>query len=248
VVRSAPAVLLAALVGLLGACGSHHAAGRELAGPPESGAGASRSAGAAGHPAPRFNVVVLRVPSALRGRPGGRVLARLAPRTEFGSRRVLAVVGRRRGWLRVLAPQLPNGATGWLPERGARMYAIGWRVDVWLGRRLVKVSDGPRVVQRFRVAVGGSANPTPTGRFAVTDKIRMRDPAGPYGCCALALTGHQPHVPQGWSGGDRLAIHGTDDPASIGHAVSLGCLRARAEDARRLITTVPAGAPVFIHA
>ena len=48
------------------------------------------------------------------------------------------------------------------------------------------------------------------GRFAVTDKLRTEDRAdSPYGCCALALTGHQTKLVPGWPGGDRLAIHGT---------------------------------------
>ena len=60
-----------------------------------------------------------------------------------------------------------------------------------------------------RIAMGGASTPTPTGRFAVTDKILFRNARGPYGCCALALTGHQPRLPSGWKGGDRIAIHST---------------------------------------
>jgi lipoprotein-anchoring transpeptidase ErfK/SrfK len=158
------------------------------------------------------------------------------------------VVGRRGGWLRVLDAELPGGRSGWVSGAGVLMYVVDWRVDVSLGRRQVTVRRDGRVVQRFTVAVGRPSNPTPPGRYAVTDKIRMRDPHGAYGCCALALTGHQPLVPQGWGGGDRLAIHGTDRPDTVGLAASLGCLRAREPDVRRLILSVPLGAPVFIHA
>ena len=72
---------------------------------------------------------------------------------------------------------------------------------------------------------------------------------GPYyGCCILALSGHQPHTPAGWQGGDRLAIHGTDAPAAIGTPASAGCLRASDRDLRVLMRRVPLGAPVFIRA
>ena len=68
-----------------------------------------------------------------------------------------------------------------------------------------------------------------------------------YGCCILALSGRQPNLPQGWSGGDRLAIHGSPTP-TWGHAVSNGCLHAAEPDLRYLMKTVPLGTAVRIHA
>ena len=62
----------------------------------------------------------------------------------------------------------------------------------------------------------------------------------------LALNGHQPKLPAGWSGGDRLAIHGTNSPGTIGTPASAGCLRAADADLRILIRRVPLGTPVFI--
>jgi hypothetical protein len=47
--------------------------------------------------------------------------------------------------------------------------------------------------------------------------------------------------------GDGYALHGTDDPASIGHAVSHGCVRLRNEDIDFLYSIVPVGTPVFIY-
>jgi lipoprotein-anchoring transpeptidase ErfK/SrfK len=56
------------------------------------------------------------------------------------------------------------------------------------------------------------------------------------------------HTPAGWQGGDRLAIHGTNDPSSIGVPSSAGCLHADADDLRYLMRRVPLGTPVFIRA
>jgi hypothetical protein len=47
--------------------------------------------------------------------------------------------------------------------------------------------------------------------------------------------------------GDGYALHGTDDPASIGKAVSHGCVRLRNEDIDYLFGIVPVGTPVFIY-
>jgi hypothetical protein len=75
------------------------------------------------------------------------------------------------------------------------------------------------------------------------------DIAPPWcGCCVLALTGHQTNLPATWSGGDRLAVHATQDLASIGRAASLGCLRAGPSQVRWLIETIPLGAPLFVRA
>ena len=76
------------------------------------------------------------------------------------------------------------------------------------------------------VAIGRPGSETPTGRFAVTDKLNGASFGSYYGCCVLALNGHQPKLPAGWSGGDRLAIHGTNSPGTIGNA-GLGRVPAR---------------------
>ena len=47
--------------------------------------------------------------------------------------------------------------------------------------------------------------------------------------------------------GDGYALHGTDEPLSIGKAVSHGCVRLRNEDIAYLYSVVPVGTPVFIY-
>ena len=47
--------------------------------------------------------------------------------------------------------------------------------------------------------------------------------------------------------GDGYALHGTDAPGSIGHAVSHGCVRLRNEDIDYLYSVVAPGTPVFIY-
>jgi hypothetical protein len=47
--------------------------------------------------------------------------------------------------------------------------------------------------------------------------------------------------------GDGYGIHGTDDPASIGHSVSHGCVRLRNEDIAQLYSMVDVGTPVYIY-
>jgi lipoprotein-anchoring transpeptidase ErfK/SrfK len=184
----------------------------------------------------------------LRERPGGRGVHVLGKRTGYGSPRMLAVVARRGDWLGVLSHHVPNSRAGWIPANGALLLHRPYTLDVDRSSRTLVVRRDGRVRRRMTVAVGRPGNMTPTGRFAVTDLLLIDPSGGPYGCCALALTGRQPDVPQGWSGGDRLAIHGTSDRASIGGAVSGGCMRASERDMRWLIARVPLGAVVRVRA
>jgi hypothetical protein len=47
--------------------------------------------------------------------------------------------------------------------------------------------------------------------------------------------------------GDGYGIHGTDQPESIGHSVSHGCVRLRNEDIARLYPMGEVGTPVYIY-
>jgi len=185
-------------------------------------------------------------PVLLRSRPNGPRVARLGTRTEFGSPRILSVVRRRGGWLGVSAPQIANGRVGWVRARRVRLGRVDHTVVVRLSRRELVLRSGTRT-RRISIGIGASTSPTPLGRFAVTDLLRIRR-GTPYGCCALALSGRQPRLPANWAGGDRLAIHGTIDEGTVGAAKSYGCLHARAADLRRLLRSVPLGTPVFVRA
>jgi hypothetical protein len=193
-----------------------------------------------GHP-----VIVLRAPVVVRRGPGGRALTRVASRTEWGSPRVLPVLGRRGPWVEVIATELRNGHRGWVPIDAGQLLSNPWSMRVDLAAHRVTVMRRTRVMRRFTVGVGSPATPTPLGAFSVTDKLSMGGLS--YGCCALALSGHQPHISQGWKGGDRIAIHGTLMKDSIGRSESLGCLRAAERDTRWLVGHVWLGTVVEIR-
>jgi hypothetical protein len=180
--------------------------------------------------------------------PGGRPRLRVGAKTEWGSPRILGVVERRGSWLAVLVPELKNGQRAWVrDDRVAAVSTVSWALKADLSkRRLVAEHDG-KVVRRMRIGVGRPDHPTPVGRYAVTDKLKVSDTGSPYGCCVLALTGHQTRLPAGWPGGDRLAVHATHDLGGLGHSVSLGCMRTDPRDTRWLLGRIPLGTPVFVH-
>jgi lipoprotein-anchoring transpeptidase ErfK/SrfK len=236
--------VLAAL--LLAGCGGGATQAAPLPEPPAF----TPAAEAATRPAPKGRYLIARLlaPTALRLAPGGRPIARLGIRTEFGSRRVLAVTARRAGWLAVIAPEQHNGRRGWIPERRVQLAATDLSVHIDRSARRLTLRRAGRALRRFPVAVGRPGTPTPTGRFAITDKLHPDRADSPYGCCALALSGHQTRLVPGWPGGDRLAIHATAQVETVGTRASLGCLRAYERDVRALMRVVPVGAPVFVTA
>jgi lipoprotein-anchoring transpeptidase ErfK/SrfK len=176
------------------------------------------------------------------------VVARIGRLTEFGSPRVLAVTGRHGGWLRVIASERRNGQRGWVRARVVHLDPTDISIHVDRSARRLTLKRGARVLRRMPIAVGRPGNETPLGRFAVTDLLHTGRADSPYGCCAIALSGHQTKLEPGWPGGDRLAIHGTPNPETVGAPVSLGCMRAYERDIRALMRRVVLGAPVFVRA
>jgi lipoprotein-anchoring transpeptidase ErfK/SrfK len=181
---------------------------------------------------------------ALHAAPGStRVLAVASRTTEFGSRTTFAVTGIRGRWAEVISPLLPNDVHGFVRRSEVKLSRVRVALDVDLSARRLRVWRGGAILRRVDVAIGAASSRTPIGRFAVTDRLTGFNTSA-YGCCILALSGHQTHLPPGWTGGDRLAIHGG---GGIGSAVSTGCLHAGETDLRWLLHRVPLGTQVVIH-
>jgi lipoprotein-anchoring transpeptidase ErfK/SrfK len=179
----------------------------------------------------------------LRSSPTGPVVARLSARTRFGSPRTFAVTAVHDG-LQVITTELPNGRPGWIEgSQALRLARTTVSLDADLSAQVLHITRAGRVIRTLRIGIGAPGTRTPTGRFAVTDKLQGAQYSAAYGCCILALSGHQTNLPSGWTGGDRLAVHGGPTTG----AVTTGCLHAREEDLRYLMRVVPLGAQIVIH-
>lgn len=183
---------------------------------------------------------------------GGRVIARFGPEnvnrypTVFGI--VGAVVGRdcTPRWYRVQLPRKPNGVTGYVQARALRVETVPTRIVIEVARRrLTLYRDGKRTLTA-RVAVGSPATPTPTGRFYVNQRLVPTDTSGPFGPGAIGISAFS-NVLTGWAQGGPVAIHGTNEPWSIGRAVSNGCIRLPNATLERLFRVAYAGTPVIIR-
>ncbi len=135
---------------------------------------------------------------------------------------------------------------GWIRLRGLTRDETRVRVEVDLSQHTVTVRKFGKVLFRAPGATGAPSTPTPIGEYFVTDRVPFS--GGSYGTFAFGISGIQPLLPAGWTGGNQLAIHGTNNPSSIGRSASAGCVRVSETTLDRLFPLLQYGTPVIVHA
>ncbi len=132
----------------------------------------------------------------------------------------------------VLGPDTWN-SIGISPD-ALELFDNQYQITVDLGQRELTLREGQQILRGYPVAVGKPATPTPTGNWRIIQKTE--NPGGPFGARWMRLS-----IP--WGG---YGIHGTNNPESIGSAVSNGCIRMFNEDVIELYDIVPLGTEVII--
>ncbi len=150
-------------------------------------------------------------------------------------------------WGRVQLPYVWPRTSGWIRLAGLPRARTAYHVDVDLSEHRVRVYRGDDLRFAAPGATGASSSPTPPGRYVVTDRVPF-SPGSSLGSFAFGISGIQPHLPAGWSGGNQLAIHGTNSPSTIGTSASAGCVRVSETTLARLKPFLMLGTPVVIHA
>jgi lipoprotein-anchoring transpeptidase ErfK/SrfK len=241
--KTALTVLTIALSAALSACGggsgpTRHAERVTTTQPTESAS-----------PIPREGSVVARSAADLTifDAPADGAPSRVLPaRTSFGSPRALLVEQDAGEWVKVALPVRPNGTTGWVKRADVELRDVDVEVHVDLAARRLTVLNAGTEVLSTAVAVGSPDVPTPTGRFFIVDKVETGKATSPYGPFALGLSAHSDVLTEFGGGDGQVAIHGTNDPTSIGRAVSHGCIRVPNEVVTQLADLLPLGTPVTV--
>jgi hypothetical protein len=195
-------------------------------------------------------------PTVARARPGGgAVVMQLGTRARWNSGPVgLLVLGtdqdrHDRLWLKVRLPIRPNRSSGWILSDYVKLSSTGYRIQVSVPQRIVRLLDRGRVIRSYRAVVGRSYWPTPRGLFAVSERVPQPDPNGFLGPWALHLTAFSPTVLTFGGGPGQVALHGRDgaslaDP--LGSARSHGCIRMPNDGIRLIARVAREGTPVEI--
>lgn len=168
--------------------------------------------------------------------------------TILGTVTVLAVLEPPSGeWVEVMLPGRPNGSTGWVRSDQVSLFVADGEIVVDLSERALTYTIDDVEVVRTEVGIGSPHNQTPTGEFFVTDRVTLADPSGPWGSHALGLSARSDTITE-FNGGDGIiGIHGTNNPASIGDDISLGCVRVPAPEISLLHELVPLGTRVTVQ-
>ena len=155
---------------------------------------------------------------------------------------------RHRGDLGVaLVPTAAGPRRARVPLSALQLRWTRVRLDVDLSRLRLVVLRGRQALGEFPIAAGMPVTPTPH-RPLLRHRSRLVRPAGHLRQLRARAERRQRHLLSGWQGGDQVAIHGTENPDSIGSRASLGCIRVSETALRLLRRVVPLGAPVFVHA
>lgn len=185
----------------------------------------------------------------IMARPGkGRVVGSMPAGSRYFGEPHTAWIQQRSSngrYGKVAVPYSGSPATGWIRIAELELNKTPYRVRADLSRHLVTVLRLDKVIMSFPTATGAPASPTPPGHYFVTDLVPVA-PGGSFGSYAFGISGVQPNLPAGWSGGDQMAIHGTNDPSSIGTSASAGCLRVSEHALSRLRSLLKLGTPVSI--
>jgi lipoprotein-anchoring transpeptidase ErfK/SrfK len=180
-------------------------------------------------------------------RPGvPQPFVRLDHPNRFGMPTVFLVDEMDGRWLRAYLPMRPNEVQGWIRRGDVRLSSTTYRIQVDVGDNRLTVWKGDRKIMVESVAVGTGGTPTPTGQFFVSLLAEFPD-GSVYGPFALGLSAYS-EVYQTFGGGDgQVAIHGTNDPSSIGLDISHGCIRVPNDAILELSRRLPLGTPVRIR-
>ena len=197
-------------------------------------------------------VAVVQRPTRAFRRPGRAAFARFGLKNVNGVETVFGVTGAvrtrscRTTWYHVQLPMRPNGTSGYVRARDLWVTRVRTRIEVDVSARRLSFFRRGQLVLRAPVAVGSGATPTPYGRFYVNQRLIPTNPNGPFGPGAIGISAFS-NVLTGWTQGGPVAIHGTNEPWSIGRAVSNGCVRLPNPVLLRLFRMTPAGTPVVVH-
>jgi hypothetical protein len=191
----------------------------------------------------------------VRSTPGsGRVVATLGRLDENGLPTVVEVVGVRTGqncrptWYRVQLSVIPNGTVGWVRAYSLRLYRVTSRVVIDLSKRTLRLYRSGKLVLHTTVGIGASNTPTPVGRFFVNERYVVSPSTGPFGHYALGISAHSTVLERAWVEQGPIALHGTNEPWSIGEADSHGCVHIANDVMGRVFSLTTDGTPVTIEA
>jgi lipoprotein-anchoring transpeptidase ErfK/SrfK len=178
-------------------------------------------------------------------------VTKLTDKTEYNIPRTYLVTDEasRPGWLNVLLPIRPNGASGWIKASDVTLGTTDYEIRIEVGAHKLTLLKLGQPILESGVVVGADKTPTPPGRFYVTDPIDLHSqPNAGYGVFAIGISGYSNVLTSFKGGPGQLAVHGTNNPEQVGQNISNGCVRVPNDIIEKVAAQAPLGTPVTIVA
>ena len=134
--------------------------------------------------------------------------------------------------------------------------SLGRTIGINLSKNRLTLYQGIRVLRTFPVATAKPGFRTPPGDWTIVDKKKFPTWYNPapdsWGANEPLVVPPGPDNPMGTrafylNAPGLIRIHGTNDPSSIGHYASHGCIRLFIPDVEKLYDLVPVGTHVLIY-
>jgi lipoprotein-anchoring transpeptidase ErfK/SrfK len=154
------------------------------------------------------------------------------------------------------APASPVSPEPGAPAAATTSLASTRQIVLELGKRTISLLEGDKVLGSWPVAIGDPSTPTPTGTFAVENKVVNPQYASTRSGKVNPKIGAQGPLGDRWigfkrSGPNQYGIHGTPDAwawtVTSRAAVSNGCVRMLTPHVRQLFDQVEVGTPVIVR-
>jgi lipoprotein-anchoring transpeptidase ErfK/SrfK len=178
-------------------------------------------------------------------------VTKLSAKTEYGLPRTFLVTDQNShpGWLDVLLPIRPNGASGWIKASDVTLGETDYEIRIELGAHKLTLLKLGQPVLDSGVVIGTDKTPTPVGKFYVTDPLDLHSqPNAGYGVFALGISGYSDVLTSFKGGPGQIAVHGTSNPGQVGQNISNGCVRVPNDIIEKIAAQAPLGTPVTILA
>jgi hypothetical protein len=167
---------------------------------------------------------------------------------EEVSGQVVCLVSQELGdWVAVYLPTGPPDTVGWVERDDVSLSRHEYRIEVDRAAHTLTVFNGATAALTTPVALGPDA-PAPGARLFIKDLVATPDPAGPYGSYAYGLSGSSNDFGAFARGQGVVALHGTNDPATLGLDVDHGAVALDPTAIASLVDTIglPLGTPVEV--
>ena len=176
---------------------------------------------------------------------GGAVKLSLTNPRPSGAPLTFLVLQSSSDWLEVQLPDRPNGSRGWISASQVTLHNLDYSLQVSTEQNTLSLYRSNTLVTTYSVATGTGGTPTPHGAFYLTELLAPTNSG--YGPYAFGLSAFSDVLTSFGGGPGQIGLHGTDDAASIGKAVSHGCIRMSNSDITTLAKMLPLGTPITIE-